>query len=459
MRRCFYIRNISSIERGAKRSCRELVAVLGISYTTLRRLRKGKPVTLETLRLIKHGLRKLKTTLSLRVETPDRVLKLALTPDTVRINRIDYIEPSSLITAEVLAQVIEGRAFTRTFERTLRAFLRDIVVAQTEYAISSITSDHSAGFVDEWKQIFPSLVEGDELRDMIVFLRSHFRSYIDLAALYAEGSKTMGKHGTVSVVELTIPIENMRALSAAEQNLLITFGQACNELAVLIRLAVFGAHHHDRRGRMYEAFAVSQQMTIMKLLAGKLHECWKLVRARYFGTGLSKKYDSIIMRETKADLKVLQRYFNRSSNMIARIRNEAAFHYSNADVRDAFRYVTGKHQGLVYMAQKRFYHELHFYAEVAMTGHLLGQVHKDRVKAIRLAQNDIAHVGTMLASVMGEILQEVRNVAIKINPNIVRAVIFPVELERRRNLTSIPIFIRTTEYNVEYLRLARTLGR
>ena len=68
------------------------------------------------------------------------------------------------------------------------------------------------------------------------------------------------------------------------------------------------------------------------------------------------------------------------------------------------------------MAQKRFYHELHFYAEVAMTGHLLGQVHKDRVKAIRLAQNDIAHVGTMLASVMGEILQEVRNVAIKINP-------------------------------------------
>jgi len=262
----------------------------------------------------------------------------------------------------------------------------------------------------------------------------------------------------VSVVELTIPTANMRALSPAEQNLLLTFGVACNELAVLVRLAIFGAHHH-RMGRMYEAFAASQQMTIMKLLAGKIHECWKLVRVRYFGSGLSKKYDSIIMRETKEDLKTLQRYFKSGSNIIARIRNEAAFHYSNADVRDSFDYVSGKRECLVYMAQKKFWHELHFYAEVAMAGHLFAHVHKDRAKAIRAAQNDISEVGTKLASVMGEILQEVRQIAMKTDPDGVRAVIFPVELERRRTLTSIPIFIKPTEYNIEYLRLARALGR
>ena len=60
---------------------------------------------------------------------------------------------------------------------------------------------------------------------------------------------------------------------------------------------------------------------------------------------------------------------------------------------------------------------------------------------------------------MGEILQEIRSVAMKSDPDGVSAVIFPVELERRRALTSIPIFIRPTEYNVEYLRLARALGR
>ena len=91
----------------------------------------------------------------------------------------------------------------------------------------------------------------------------------------------MGKHGTVSVVELTIPIENMKALSAAEQNLLITFGQACNELAVLIRLAVLALIIQTKMGAGCTRHSVSQQMTIMKLLAGKLHECWKLVRARY----------------------------------------------------------------------------------------------------------------------------------------------------------------------------------
>jgi len=94
-----------------------------------------------------------------------------------------------------------------------------------------------------------------------------------------------------------------------------------------------------------------------------------------------------------------------------------------------------------------------------MAGHLFAHVHKDRAKAIRTAQNDISEVGTKLASVMGEILQEVRQIAMKTDPDGVRAVIFPVELERRRTLISIPIFIKPTEYNVEYLRLARALGR
>jgi len=166
-----------------------------------------------------------------------------------------------------------------------------------------------------------------------------------------------------------------------------------------------------------------------------------------------------MLKDTKADLKALQRYFKKGSNIIARIRNEAAFHYSNADVREAFGYVTDKRECLVYLAQKRFWHELHFYAEVAMAGHLFAQVHRNRVKAIRTAQNDIANIGTKLTGVMGEILAEVRASAMKHDPSNVSAIIYPVEMERRRALSSIPVFIRPTEYNVEYFRLARALGR
>jgi len=354
MRDWHYIRDFSRIESGAGLPCHELLRELGISYTTLRRLRQGRPVTLATLRSIEGGLRKLKYERPIRVEVPDHVLKLALAENHVRFNRIEHMDPSSLITVEVLAQLLEGRAFTKTFAKTLRAFLQSIVVEKNEYSIQKIGVDHRKGFVAEWQHKVSDLVEGDQMRDLYIFLRNNFRTLIDRSVLLEAKRAAIKKSGSVEVVELTIPIANMTALSSAEQNLLITFGQACNELAVLVRLAVFGAHHH-RKGRMYDAFAVSQQMTIMKLLAGKIHECWKLIRVRYFGTGLSKKYHSIILAETKADLRELQRYFKSGSNIIARIRNEAAFHYSNADVRDAFNYITDRRECLVYMAQKRFF--------------------------------------------------------------------------------------------------------
>ena len=316
MRSWYYVRGIARLERKTDDLTRQdLCVALGISYTTLRRVRRGQPVSSQTLNRIQRGLKKLKYENCLSVEAPTRVLRLFLEPNRVRFNRIEYVEPNSLITVEVLEQLLEGRSFTKSFEKAVRRFLKNILIESREYAIVPIDSARPPRHVEEWKRCLPSLVEGDHMRDLYVFLRNNLSAFIEHSALYDKTHERIKKSGSVSVVELTIPIANMRALSPAEQNLLLTFGVACNELAVLVRLAIFGAHHH-RMGRMYEAFAASQQMTIMKLLAGKLHECWKLVRVRYFGSGLSKKYDSIIMPETKADLKTLQRYFKSGSNIL-----------------------------------------------------------------------------------------------------------------------------------------------
>jgi len=151
MGECYYIRDFSRIERSAGLGCHQFAVKLGISYATLRRLRRGQPVSLKTLLSIKGGLRKLKYGRPVRVELPDRVLRLTLAENRVRFNRIEYMNPSDLITADVLTQLLEGHAFTRTFAQTLRAFLHGIVVTKEEYSIEKINAGHRKGFVAEWK--------------------------------------------------------------------------------------------------------------------------------------------------------------------------------------------------------------------------------------------------------------------------------------------------------------------
>ncbi|MDR3558446.1 MAG: hypothetical protein P4L61_02855 [Candidatus Pacebacteria bacterium] len=159
--------------------------------------------------------------------------------------------------------------------------------------------------------------------DLVIVLREQFRGFFEHGDIIEKRYKTFKKSGAAEITELRIPVASIKALSIPEQNLLVAFALAHNELAFLARLAIIG-EHQTRSGRIFDAFSLSQQLTILKLYAGNIHECWNLVRLRYFSTQLSKKYDAKVSKYSKENLKFLKKHFSGSKNVISLVRNKAA---------------------------------------------------------------------------------------------------------------------------------------
>jgi hypothetical protein len=142
----------------------------------------------------------------------------------------------------------------------------------------------------------------------------------------------------------------------------VAFALAHNELAFLPHLATI-REHQTRSGRIFDAFSLSQQLTILKLYAGNIHECWNLVRLRYFSTQLSKKYDAKVSKYSKENLKFLKNHFSGSKNVISLVPNEAAFRYSRADVHQVLDCVTADRRCVTYLSGAKYHYELYEFGE------------------------------------------------------------------------------------------------
>ena len=456
MREWNYIRNLDKLERHASLTNDKLAAALGISFSTLRRLRKGMPASEYTVQRIERGAKRLRWKHKLKIEKPSFTLKLNVNPRMLRYQRLELIDPNKLISADVLSKVIAGHAFTKSFAEVLRYFFRNIALTKEEYDLQRLTNPSGRHFVEEWKQKIPSLTTGDQLIDLHVLLRKHFRAFIEQQAVTKAKHAAMKKTGSVEVSELRIPTSSVQSLSVAEQNLFIALSLACNELGFLTRLATISGHQ-TRSGRIYDAFLLSQQMTVIKLFAGKILESWRMFQARYFGSSLSKIYDPLLSRTTKRNLKAIKTYFNKSKNIIAVIRNEAAFHYSKSSVHEALEYVNAEQGCLFYFATGRRYNNLYHFGEVAMAGHLLSQLDADRSRAIRIAQDEISDIGDKMSLLLTDILSCLIKKAVHHDRDSTEAIIFHVGLERKTNAPGLPIFIHPNDYYNEYTKLRRSL--
>lgn len=79
----------------------------------------------------------------------------------------------------------------------------------------------------------------------------------------------------------------------------------------------------------------AQALVVGRILTGKIYECWNLLRAAFFGSGVSRTYHSRFDAEALSALDALKRYFGRD-NLIAKVRNEHAFHYDVNQVKAGY---------------------------------------------------------------------------------------------------------------------------
>ena len=129
-----------------------------------------------------------------------------------------------------------------------------------------------------------------------------------------------------------IPVVALGRLPESDRNILLSLMLAHNELGTLNKLLMFSLKEilDDALGQLSHS---TQTFLILKLMAGKLHETWKLVQKYYVKQKLDVQYNNFLDDSAKVAYQKLNAYFApvNKGNVIKFIRDNAAFHYAGFD--------------------------------------------------------------------------------------------------------------------------------
>jgi hypothetical protein len=130
------------------------------------------------------------------------------------------------------------------------------------------------------------------------------------------------------LTKVQITSAQLIAMPKNDRVFFIQIGNLLNDLNILQKLIFVSAKYTEdtleRRGRNLQA------LLLVRIHAGKLWEAWELLKRDFFGAKLSHQYEPELDGDAKHSLGELKKYFSRK-NIIYKIRNEFAFHYSSAN--------------------------------------------------------------------------------------------------------------------------------
>jgi hypothetical protein len=137
----------------------------------------------------------------------------------------------------------------------------------------------------------------------------------------------------MKIRRIHLPKDAVAKMAAPDRDFLLLAGHMQNEINSVHKVFVWCLHSGGSRSdSSIESLANGAQALIYaRVLTGKLCEAWDAVGKYWFGTKLSQRLEPklhFVAREANTKLKA---YFSRS-NMIYRVRNSFAFHYSATEV-------------------------------------------------------------------------------------------------------------------------------
>lgn len=162
--------------------------------------------------------------------------------------------------------------------------------------------------------------------------------------------------------------EALAAIAIHERNFFLEAAHVVNELNLLQKLSVWSMRRSEHP--QIEMAQACQTLMLLRLLVGKLNEANELVRTAYNGTLLSREYHSRLGTEAREAAGEINRYFGRK-NLIHRVRNDVAFHYS-AEAMDGALQQASPDEELEVFAADRLPNTLYVFSEVLVTHSMLG---------------------------------------------------------------------------------------
>jgi hypothetical protein len=146
-----------------------------------------------------------------------------------------------------------------------------------------------------------------------------------------------------------VPKAKLERIPEIERAFYVHIGHLRHELMFLKKLLELSAKESPENSVLQDV-GLSQQFIISRLIAGKVWEGWELMRKAYFSTKLSLAIESDLPEDTKQALADLKKYFGKE-NIIARMRNEFAFHYDPLRVRTQLSLVEETDKLKIYIAE------------------------------------------------------------------------------------------------------------
>lgn len=191
------------------------------------------------------------------------------------------------------------------------------------------------------------------------------------------------KHPRTKMRIEVVPVSksDLESVPEAELAFYIHFGHVRNELLVIEKF-LYWTMKNQTDGDVLSNVNVFQELTIIRLLAGKLWEAWLLLDNKAYSKIL-EALRTKVNSKTRTTLEELEAYFNDKKNMIEKIRNRFAFHYDPSFIGKQMSKVEETDQLAIYLAPNAVNCFYQFSEEIATRAMLNAVQGGDYEEAIR----------------------------------------------------------------------------
>ncbi len=284
--------------------------------------------------------------------TPITGLKLNLNVDE---NRVRYVvlhgnaDFRNLVPSWFFELIVDGQPFRKSRRRDVERFLDFLLISENEYEIEEVLVSKDDFIPNDWKYF--TRISANYLSRIRRIYGEKFRGFLEAEFEEAPQYELPYEYVEFDISAFQFDKNAILSLSDDEVFFLYVCAISHNELVALKKLVMLSTRYRERDAISY-ALAFSNEFTLAKLTAGKIFEGWELLKKFYFGTALSQKYSALLDEKANDDLSYLKAYFN-NKNLLKRIRDNLAFHYSNRDRAEALRLM--RSQDFEYFVGRKYY--------------------------------------------------------------------------------------------------------
>jgi hypothetical protein len=138
------------------------------------------------------------------------------------------------------------------------------------------------------------------------------------------------KEFEMKLFKVEIPKSKLSSIPEDERVFFVLFGALLNDLSMFQKLMIFSTNPKTTN-QVERTAQISQTLCLARFQIGILSEGWQLLQQKFFGTGLSKKYEPLLSEPIKENFDKLKDFFSGKDNWMTSVRNNFCFHYPSSE--------------------------------------------------------------------------------------------------------------------------------